>query len=808
MIEKTLCVIDPNLVDLVGHYYEYDLSLRDVAEKNGYKYLVLANKRAKSFIDATLPVKRVFSKGIWERSDWVTSIPRIGWALDALISNVQFFCELLSAISISKVNNSWIVFCQMVSHKQLLALSIFLKLFPRKRSPKLVVLFRFSASWIDCVTARAAFKLLESESLKNNLVLCTDSHRLAQEHRKLTSLPFFVFPIAHTYNCNVEDTSSYNTKRSMLNLVSLGNARDEKGIIEILDAVKILYERGELHRYQFFLQVNDTTREVMELVDKIKGLCSDNILFIMDALSSDQYYELLQKSDVVLIPYWRDVYKSRTSGVFTEALAAGKPVIVTEDTWMSDQLMEFGSGVTCKDRDAGDLVRAIFELTDNIDDISTRSRLSAEEWRKKHNPDELFKAITSEAVKPFKQKIENVAVIFPFPSMARNYGAALRTGLMIEHIKNKYKTIKVLSPGKEHLQRVDNVEYLNVKQSKANAFYVLFVKSVFFFLFRAYRMIRNNKKTWHNNQHLIWWQYEYIFNRALVRDIENIVKWADIVLLEYSFWARPVKKACQKHNVRFILTDHDVVAHQIPEGCIFRNAFMEEELNALRIADIAVCVSPSDALFFKSKCIDIECIPHGIELPVKQFLSKDHFRELVFKNSGYRLPEDNICLFIGSEIKPNIHAVDQIRVIKDKLKSDFNCDKVNFVIVGDCCENEQTANFISFGRVSAETLRYLYELADIILIPLKSGTGASLKTIEAMSYGKAIIGTDIGFRGYDVSSGKECIIENDIDNYPKLLINTLNNYTLLKSIGENARNFAETYDFRIVYERYIKLMVD
>lgn len=806
MVKKTLCVIDPNLVDLIGHNYEYDLSLKNVAEQNGYQYFVLANKFAKNLIDVTLPIKRTFSKGIWERIEWITRIPRVGWILDALISNVQFFCELLSAISFLKVNNNWIIFCQMVSHKQLLALSIFLSLFPQKRSPKLVVMLRFSADWINCITARAAFKLLESDRLRSRLLLCSDSNRLVQEHRKLTSLPFSVFPIAHTYNCDV-DTSSYNINRSLLKLVSLGNARDEKGIIEILEAIKILHERDELHRYQFYLQVNDTTSEINELVDKIKELRSNNVFFIMDALSSDQYYELLHNSDVVLIPYWRSVYQSRTSGIFTEALAAGKPVIVTEDTWMSDQLMEFGSGVICNDRDAGDLVRAIYELADNIDVIFTRSLLSAGEWRKKHNPDELFKALTGEAVNSAQKIIENVAVLFPFQSMSRNYGAALRTGLVIDHIKNKYKSIRVLSPGKEPLSAVDNIEYLSVNQSIFDVIYIWFFKSTFFFLFRVYRFIRNNKKTWHNNQHLIWWHFEHIFNKALVRDIENIIKWADVVLLEYTFWARPVITACQRHNVRLIITDHDVVSHQIPEGCIFRSLFMAEELYAMRAADRAVSVSASDQAFFRSQSIETILIPHGIQLPDKLNASKKQLLAKILNLTGINLPDKNICLFVGSCINPNIEAVKEIRNILVSLKLETIAIEISFLIVGTCCNPEQTDNFYAMGSVSKEVLSCLYELADILVIPLKTGTGVSLKTIEAMSYGKAIVGTSVAFRGYPVNSSHDCIVENDLSRYPDILCNLAQSEEMMKKLEKNARKFAESYSYDKVYKQYEELVL-
>ena len=46
---------------------------------------------------------------------------------------------------------------------------------------------------------------------------------------------------------------------------------------------------------------------------------------------------MLRAADVLLMPYRVDTYKERTSGVFCEALSAGKPVIVSQGSLMGLQ---------------------------------------------------------------------------------------------------------------------------------------------------------------------------------------------------------------------------------------------------------------------------------------------------------------------------------------------------------------------------------------------------------------------------------------------------------------------------------------
>ncbi len=53
-------------------------------------------------------------------------------------------------------------------------------------------------------------------------------------------------------------------------------------------------------------------------------------------LTSEQYRQLILKSDVILLPYDAREYQARSSGIFIEALVAGVPCIAPQGTWMQD----------------------------------------------------------------------------------------------------------------------------------------------------------------------------------------------------------------------------------------------------------------------------------------------------------------------------------------------------------------------------------------------------------------------------------------------------------------------------------------
>lgn len=76
----------------------------------------------------------------------------------------------------------------------------------------------------------------------------------------------------------------------------------------------------------------------------------------------------LAAADIVVLAYENAIhYKFATSGVFTEAVAFGKPVVVPDDTWMSEQLVEgHGAGSVYRGSRAAHVVEGLVEVVENL----------------------------------------------------------------------------------------------------------------------------------------------------------------------------------------------------------------------------------------------------------------------------------------------------------------------------------------------------------------------------------------------------------------------------------------------------------
>ncbi|CAK7047063.1 MAG: hypothetical protein PARBB_02358 [Parabacteroides distasonis] len=103
------------------------------------------------------------------------------------------------------------------------------------------------------------------------------------------------------------------------------------------------------------------------------------------------------------------------------------------------------------------------------------------------------------------------------------------------------------------------------------------------------------------------------------------------------------------------------------------------------------------------------------------------------------------CLFVGSDFFPNVQGMEWfIEQVALRISMDL-------WVVGRCCRHFEgrtlPANVRLKGRV--DNLDNSYLSAACVVAPIFMGSGMKTKTVEAMSYGKTIIGTEEAFVGIE-----------------------------------------------------------
>ena len=390
-----ICLVERRLRVVGGHEFSYPHSVYLAARRHQIQCNVLGSKDLAPEACDIMPITPAFRRAAYDCRVLPKSLAFLSMGLEG---NWRFYQGLMSA-GIDSLGPRWVVFDITATHAQLLAWAFWLRQLKPNQAPALVLMLRMSyyrpllKRWRSSVIwLRPALRMLERLASGYRVYLVTDSARLVEEYHSLTRLPMTVLPIPYT-----DSIESYARPHSFIarpiTMVSLGGYRPEKGYETLLAAIQRVYERQQMAGLDFRLQISYCTTTGQAAIPTpaflvaFKSLGLPNVTLIEHALSNKEYVQFLSEADVVLLPFRVDEYYARTSGTFTEALATGKPVVVTQGTWMSDQLERFGAGVTFRDGDVDDLARAICEARDEHPRLAEQALARRKDWVAYHNSD-------------------------------------------------------------------------------------------------------------------------------------------------------------------------------------------------------------------------------------------------------------------------------------------------------------------------------------------------------------------------------------------------------------------------------------
>ncbi len=780
-------IIDPNLRDLVGHYFEYDRAVAEGAAARGYKPIIMAHRAVEPEIARRVGAHAVFTRDIWGLASRGGS--RISRLLDKLRDNARFLLDLRRGLRQFGLTPGSVVFVHTFIDRQILGLALLPLVAGRTMDVRFVFLLRYQPDFYLGPVSALGFRLIACVARFRRIHLTTDSQRLGEQLARLTSRLVHVLPIPHVPPM-IPETRDHDSVPPTC-FVSLGNARDEKGILEILEAIRILHDRGQSRGLRFILQCNDAAPDIQAAIDAFRARTIPGCDLLSEKLTSDDYYNLLQAADVVLLPYWRSIYFARTSGVFMEALSAGKPVIATSDTWMSDQLDPLGAGVLVPDRSSEGLVDAILRAASTLAPLTEKACRDRDHWRATHNPEALVAAVDALNDTPHPPAVppRNVLILYPHNDfLSRQSGSSRRVNLLANFLRSNGLRVRVLHDhGVERVvQNGVTSEWLGPERRRLVR--RLWVALVVFVL----SLGRGMRHRW------MFWQYVRLSNDARLEHWLRLhVRWADVVILEYPFWARILSRIARGERRRVVMTAHDVLSDQLTDLPILHALGWAKERQAWRLADRLIAVSNDDRDRMAGLGLAAVLAPNptdGRLFEVDRLAGASEILRDVF---GVPLPTHRFCLFVGSMFDPNVRAVEAIRRIAACMPD------IGFVIAGGCAEPERSANVVALGKVADTVLLLLHAACAIVLIPIPFGTGSSLKTVEGMAAGRVVLGTSAAFRGLDVVSGQHVVIEDSIDAYPARINAILTDSAKAQAMARAGRTFARAYDSRVAYQPYL-----
>ena len=108
-----------------------------------------------------------------------------------------------------------------------------------------------------------------------------------------------------------------------------GLIREEKGLSTIIELSNLLKNSN----LPIKLIIAENSKDKININDKIH--------LVSSFLTREEYYTLMSKADLILLPYQKQNYRYRTSGIFVEAIVAGAIPITSNNTWMATELSKY-----------------------------------------------------------------------------------------------------------------------------------------------------------------------------------------------------------------------------------------------------------------------------------------------------------------------------------------------------------------------------------------------------------------------------------------------------------------------------------
>jgi glycosyltransferase involved in cell wall biosynthesis len=215
---------------------------------------------------------------------------------------------------------------------------------------------------------------------------------LIDEYRSMNDrLHYRLAPIPHVPHLAPTD----GERSAKLHFGYVGEARENKGFQLLPHVIRRTVPYAAAAHFHIHSFCHDPQSPFYR--QAIAGLRGSHVTLYPEKLDDPEYDSFLEQLDVVVLPYTLHHYHSQTSGVFAEAMALGKTLVVPRGSWMSRQVDEYGGGASFNPGDAEDLAQKILALIQNGRVDGERAAERAGRWRQFHSPANLLQLILAPA---------------------------------------------------------------------------------------------------------------------------------------------------------------------------------------------------------------------------------------------------------------------------------------------------------------------------------------------------------------------------------------------------------------------------
>jgi glycosyltransferase involved in cell wall biosynthesis len=253
----------------------------------------------------------------------------------------------------------------------------------------------------------------------------------------------------------------------------------------------------------------------------------------------------------------------------------------------------------------------------------------------------------------------------------------------------------------------------------------------------------------------------------------------DLVLVEYIFLSKALLHFGSQ--TLKIIDTHDIFTNRFQlylnnnQAPQWFSTYRSEEEKALNRADVVIAIQKHEKEYFES-LVNRKVIQVGHLLPVRSSVKAYFEKTLLFVASANPINIEGTSFFVEQVFKKLLLTQPDVKLI----------------IAGSICKVlERKEQVVLWGEFAEP--QNVYDAADIVINPIRFGTGINIKTIEALSYGKVLVATTPATSGLEEGRNKAFLVADTVNEFVAALTGLIDSADQRAMLQHNAEAFMRDY---------------
>jgi glycosyltransferase involved in cell wall biosynthesis len=295
-------------------------------------------------------------------------------------------------------SNIWhprnLLYVVAISQNQILGLIRFLRKLPESRLPRIACNLMFPPSFVPWGTVSVCGKQYYSRAfdaaaplIGRRLCFTVENEAMRAAYQREFGIEARILPIPFV------GARSKTAKAGPVRIGFFGDSKCDKGFHLLPEAIALCQE-SKLAA-EFVVQIHHNHWEPRTIAAERAIRALKDIRLVEGILSCEDYESLTGEMDVMLLPYDPIAFgPARGSGIFTESVAAGRPVVAALGTFAGESVgKNEAEGEVFAPHTSAALAAAIARLLPRLPACKASAAKRAEEYARRHNPDSFTGAL-------------------------------------------------------------------------------------------------------------------------------------------------------------------------------------------------------------------------------------------------------------------------------------------------------------------------------------------------------------------------------------------------------------------------------